>query len=69
MKRMRIGEIFVDAGLISIAELSQVLSENQKYPGEKLGSTLVRLQLATETEVARALSFQLRHLSRSLSFL
>ena len=59
MKRARIGEIFIRAGLLSEAELQRVTTENRSRAGEKFGETIVRLGLANETEVARALSFQL----------
>jgi len=58
-ERNKIGEIFVKAGVISETELDRVIQENRAHPGEKLGQTLVRLNLATESEVARALSYQL----------
>lgn len=59
MKREKIGEIFVKAELISHDDLDHVLAENRAFPDEKLGQTLVRLNLGSETDVARALSFQL----------
>jgi type IV pilus assembly protein PilB len=59
MKKERIGQIFVKAGLLTEEELKGVLEENRKTPEEKLGETLVRLNFASDTEVARALSFKL----------
>ncbi len=59
MKKEKLGEIFVNAGLISAKDRDHVLTENQAHSDEKLGQTLVRLGLASDTEVARALSFQL----------
>lgn len=46
------------ARLISRNALARVLEENRAHPQEKLGQTLVRLNLATDAEVARALSLQ-----------
>ena len=60
MKQERIGEIFVRADLLSPADLSHVLTENRTRPNEKFGETVVRLGLADETQLARALSFQLK---------
>jgi len=59
MNRERIGEIFFKAGLISRDALAHVLEENRTHPQEKLGQTLVRLNLASDAEIARALSLQL----------
>lgn len=58
MNRERIGQLFLKAGLISHDVLAHVLAENQAHPEEKLGQTLVRLNLASDIEVARALSLQ-----------
>jgi len=58
MNRERIGKIFFKAGLISRDALAHVLEENRTHPQEKLGQTLVRLHLASDAEVARALSLQ-----------
>lgn len=60
MSRERIGTVFVKAGLISPNQLTLALGENKVHkPREKLGQTLVRLKLASDGEVARALSMQL----------
>jgi type IV pilus assembly protein PilB len=59
MKREKLGEIFFKAGLISRDALARVLEENRTHPEEKLGQTLVRLNLASDTDIARALSLQL----------
>lgn len=58
MKRERIGELFVKAGLISHEALALALEENRRQPQEKLGHTLVRLNLTSDAELARALSLQ-----------
>lgn len=60
MNREKIGTVFVKAGLISSDQLTFALGENQAHkPREKLGQTLVRLKMASDGEVARALSMQL----------
>ena len=59
MQRERIGTVFVNAGLISASQLTLALQENRMRPKEKLGQTLVRMNLATDEKVARALSMQL----------
>jgi hypothetical protein len=59
MKREKLGEIFVKAGIISQGQLVRVIAENRRHPEEKLGQTLVRLKLASDTDIARALSLQL----------
>ncbi len=58
MNREKIGQLFLKAGLISRNALAHVLEENRAHPQEKLGQTLVRLNLASDTEIARALSLQ-----------
>jgi len=58
MNKEKIGTIFVKAGLISHNALNRVLQENRAHPNEKLGRALVRLNLATDAEVARTLSLQ-----------
>lgn len=58
MKSEKIGELFVKAGLLAPATLAHVLEENRKHPEEKLGQTLIRLKLASDTDIARALSLQ-----------
>jgi type IV pilus assembly protein PilB len=59
MKREKLGEIFVKARIISQGQLVRVIAENRTHPEEKLGQTLVRLKLASDTDIARALSLQL----------
>jgi len=54
----KIGEIFVKAGLINQQMLKMALEENKRNPKELLGETLVRLYMATEEEVARAIAYQ-----------
>jgi type IV pilus assembly protein PilB len=56
--RKKIGECLVQAGLITEADLQSALVEH-KRSGERLGSVLVRMNLATERQIAKALAYQL----------
>ena len=56
--RIPIGECLVRAGLIDNDDLTAALAEPRRS-GERLGSVLVRLELASETQVTRALGYQL----------
>ena len=56
--RNKIGEYLVQSGLITPDGLKAALAE-QKGTGERLGIVLVRLNLATETQIASALATQL----------
>jgi type IV pilus assembly protein PilB len=53
-----IGECLRQAGIITEADLQTALVEH-KRSGERLGSVLIRLNLATERQIAKALAFQL----------
>ena len=56
--RKKIGECLVQAGLITETDLQTALVEH-KRSGERLGGVLVRLNLATERQIAKALAYQL----------
>ena len=56
--RKKIGECLVQAGLITETDLQTALVEH-KRSGERLGSVLVRMNLATERQIAKALAYQL----------
>ncbi len=56
--RTKIGESLVQAGLITDEDRRRALLEC-KRTGERLGVVLVRMNLATEEQIARALAFQL----------
>jgi type IV pilus assembly protein PilB len=56
--RKKIGECLVQAGLITDADLQAALAEH-KRSGERLGAVLVRMNLATERQIAKALAYQL----------
>jgi len=48
----------IQAGLITQEDLQQALAEH-KRSGDRLGVVLVRMNLATEKQIAKALAFQL----------
>jgi len=56
--RKKIGECLIQAGLISEGDLQSALVEH-KRTGERLGVVLVRMNLATEKQIAKALALQL----------
>jgi len=56
--RKKLGECLVQAGLITETDLQSALVEH-KRSGERLGDVLVRLNLATERQIAKALAYQL----------
>ena len=56
--RKKIGECLIQAGLISEDDLNVALAEH-KRTGERVGVVLVRMNLATEKQIAKALAFQL----------
>jgi type IV pilus assembly protein PilB len=56
--RKKLGETLIQAGLISEEDLRTALAEH-KRTGERLGAVLVRMNLATERQIAKALAYQL----------
>ncbi len=56
--RKKIGECLIQAGLITEDDLQAALSEHRQT-GERLGAVLVRMNLATEKQVTKALAWQL----------
>jgi type IV pilus assembly protein PilB len=56
--RKRIGECLIQAGLISEDDFRTALEEH-KRTGERVGVVLVRMNLATEEQISKALAFQL----------
>ncbi len=59
--RRRLGDLLVDSGLITAAQLSQALTAQQQRPGGRLrlGQVLVELKLADERDIALSLADQL----------
>jgi type IV pilus assembly protein PilB len=56
--RKKIGECLIQAGLITEDDLQAALAEHMRT-GERVGVVLVRMNLATEKQIAKALAFQL----------
>jgi type IV pilus assembly protein PilB len=56
--RKKIGECLIQAGLISESDLQVALIEH-KRTGDRIGAVLVRMNLATEKQIAKALAHQL----------
>jgi type IV pilus assembly protein PilB len=56
--RKKLGETLIQAGLITDDDLHSALAEH-KRTGERLGAVLVRMNLATERQIAKALAYQL----------
>jgi type IV pilus assembly protein PilB len=56
--RKKIGECLIQAGLITEEDLQAALVEH-KRTGERVGAVLVRMELASEKQVTKALAYQL----------
>src|SRR6266404_7366201 len=56
--RLRLGQLLVDARIVSSEQLEQVLAL-QRSDGRRLGTLLVESGLATETQITQILSQQL----------
>lgn len=56
--RKKIGECLIQAGLITRDDLQTALAEHQ-CTGERVGAVLVRLNLASEKQIAKVLAYQL----------
>jgi len=56
--RKKLGECLIQAGLITEHDLQIALAEHQ-HTGERVGAVLVRLKLATEKQITKALAYQL----------
>ncbi|MEW6323429.1 MAG: ATPase, T2SS/T4P/T4SS family [Acidobacteriota bacterium] len=56
--RKKLGETLIQAGLITEDDLRTALAEH-KRTGERLGVVLVRLNMATERQISKALAYQL----------
>ncbi|MBI3997507.1 MAG: type II secretion system ATPase GspE [Armatimonadetes bacterium] len=57
-RKIRLGEVLVEAGLITPAQLEQAL-QAQGVTGDRLGKVLVTLGLATQDAIAKAIASQL----------
>ena len=58
IKRIRIGELLVNAGLITEDQLREAL-QIQKHTGDKLGNVLVQENYVSESQIMEVLEFQL----------
>lgn len=59
--KVRLGDLLVEQGLISEAQLESALDHQRRHPGfRKLGETLLALQLVTEGQMLKVLSGALR---------
>ena len=56
--RKKIGECLIQAGLITDEDLQAALAEHRRT-GDRIGAVLVRMNLATEKQIAKALAYQL----------
>jgi Type II secretion system (T2SS), protein E, N-terminal domain len=59
MSRKRLGEMLVDAGLVSEQQLRVALKEQQRWGGS-LGRTVVEMKLVGESDLVRVLAEQLK---------
>jgi len=59
MKRKKLGEILIEAGVITPEQLGGALEDQKRYGG-KLGTILLERHLITEDEYIRALTTQLQ---------
>ena len=57
-KKVRLGDVMMDEGIITLDQLNQALTKQQETK-HKLGETLVELGFASERQIATALSRQL----------
>jgi type II secretory ATPase GspE/PulE/Tfp pilus assembly ATPase PilB-like protein len=55
-KRLRIGEVLREAGLVSAQDIEQALAEQRKRKGKRLGEVLVELGLLQERDLALTLA-------------
>ena len=56
--RKRMGDILVDAGVITGKQLEAAIEEQREFPTKRLGAILVEKKFASEDVVAQALAFQ-----------
>ena len=58
MQRKKLGEMLVEAGVLSESSLRAALNEQRRWGGA-IGRQLVDMKLSSETELVRVLSLQL----------
>lgn len=59
MRRKKLGQILVEAGLISEDQLAQALEEQKKQKGKQLGKIIIEKEWAKNEDICQALSKQL----------
>ncbi|MCK5658043.1 MAG: type II secretion system protein GspE, partial [Deltaproteobacteria bacterium] len=59
MRRKKLGQILVEAGLISEDQLAQALEEQKKQKGKRLGRIIIEKEWAKNEDICQALSKQL----------
>ena len=59
MRRKKLGQILVEAGLINEDQLAQVLEEQKKQKGKQLGRIIIEKEWAKNEDICKALSKQL----------
>jgi type II secretory ATPase GspE/PulE/Tfp pilus assembly ATPase PilB-like protein len=55
-KRLRIGQVLVEAGLVTEVDIEQALSEQKKRKGKRLGEVLVELGILRERDLSLTLA-------------
>src|SRR3989338_1494913 len=59
MATKKLGELLVEAGLITQEQLDATLSDEKKEKGKRLGTLLVEKGFATELDIAETIAYQL----------
>ena len=55
---VRIGDLLVQKGLINTDQLEEALEEQRRNPFEKLGETLIRMELIQEEDILQTIADQ-----------
>ncbi len=61
LRRIRLGDLLLNSGVITMEQLNRALSEQKKVRGKKLGETLIDLGYTDELQIADALKQQLHY--------
>jgi len=59
MKSLRLGELFIELGYITEAQLNEALAYQKKYPTKRIGAILIELKLINETQLVQTLAEKL----------
>lgn len=60
MKNLPIGQILVESGFISNAQLEEALAKQKTMPGNKIGDILIQMGFVSETQFTQALAMRLK---------